>query len=124
MYWYLKNLHTPLIQDTTGRTDMTGRMGKTGRPCRTGRTGSVHVSLLFASLVHIAIITEVKVFPVSPAFPSCPACPASPVCPVGWADFWIFWIFNRWQPAADVRCYSKTKVEKAFFFISCLPLRK
>jgi hypothetical protein len=40
------------------------------------------------------------------------------------ADFWIFWIFNRWQPAADVKCYSKTKVEKAFFFISCLPLGK
>jgi hypothetical protein len=43
---------------------------------------------------------------------------------VGGADFWIFWIFNRWQPAADVKCYSKTKVEKACFFISCLPLRK
>jgi hypothetical protein len=43
---------------------------------------------------------------------------------LGGADFWIFWIFNRWQPAADVKCYSKTKVEKASFFISCLPLRK
>jgi hypothetical protein len=43
---------------------------------------------------------------------------------VGGADFWIFWIFNRRQPAADVKCYSKTKVEKAFFFISCLPLWK
>jgi hypothetical protein len=40
------------------------------------------------------------------------------------ADFWIFWIFNRWQPAADVKCFSKTKEEKALFFISCLPLRK
>jgi hypothetical protein len=43
---------------------------------------------------------------------------------LGGADFWIFWIFNRRQPAADVKCYYKTKVEKAFFFISCLPLRK
>jgi hypothetical protein len=40
---------------------------------------------------------------------------------VGGADFWILWIFNRRQLAADVKCYSKTKVEKAFFFISCLP---
>jgi hypothetical protein len=43
---------------------------------------------------------------------------------VGGADFWIFWIFNLRQPAADVKCYSKTKVEKAFFFISCRSLRK
>jgi hypothetical protein len=43
---------------------------------------------------------------------------------LGGADFWIFWIFNWWQPAADVKCYSKTKVAKAFFFISCIPLRK
>jgi hypothetical protein len=41
--------------------------------------------------------------------------------PIGGADFWIF---NRRQPAADVKCYSKTKEEKAFFFISCLPLQK
>jgi hypothetical protein len=46
------------------------------------------------------------------------------ICKIGGADFWIFWIFNRWQPAADVKCYSKTKVEKAFFFISCQSLRK
>jgi hypothetical protein len=45
-------------------------------------------------------------------------------CVLGGADFWIFRIFNQRQPAADVKCYSKTKVEKAFFFISCLPLRK
>jgi hypothetical protein len=43
---------------------------------------------------------------------------------VGGADFLIFWIFNRRQPAADVKCYSKTRIEKAFFFISCIPLRK
>jgi hypothetical protein len=36
-------------------------------------------------------------------------------CGIGGADFWIFWIFNLRQPAADVKCYSKTKVEKAFF---------
>jgi hypothetical protein len=45
-------------------------------------------------------------------------------CGLGGADFWIFWIFNLRQPAADVKCYSKTKVEKAFFFISCHSLRK
>jgi hypothetical protein len=43
---------------------------------------------------------------------------------VGGADFLICWIFNRQQLAADVKCYSKTKVDKAFFFISCLPLQK
>jgi hypothetical protein len=43
---------------------------------------------------------------------------STPACIFGWADFWIFWIFNQRQPAADVKCYSKTKVEKAFFFIS------
>jgi hypothetical protein len=32
--------------------------------------------------------------------------------------------FLDFQPAADVKCYSKTKVEKASFLISCLPLRK
>jgi hypothetical protein len=46
------------------------------------------------------------------------------ICVLGGADFWIFWIFNLRQPAADVKCYSKTKVEQAFFFISCHSLRK
>jgi hypothetical protein len=36
---------------------------------------------------------------------------------VGVADFWIFWIFNRRQPAADVKCYSKTKVERKSVFL-------
>jgi hypothetical protein len=36
---------------------------------------------------------------------------------LGEVDFWIFWIFNFLQFAIDGKSYSKTKVEKVFFFI-------
>jgi hypothetical protein len=41
---------------------------------------------------------------------------------VGEVDFWIFWIFNFLH--VDRQKNSKTKVEKEFFFFSCLPMRK
>jgi hypothetical protein len=42
---------------------------------------------------------------------------------LGGVDFWIFWIFYLLQLNLDWQKNSKTKVEKAFFFILCLPVR-